>query len=75
MRKTGNFYFPAKAKLAFVIRMRYQGVSPKILKALQLLHLCQIFNYIFVKFNKASVKMLMIVDSYGMWVPKTEVSK
>ncbi|ELK25726.1 60S ribosomal protein L7 [Myotis davidii] len=50
-RKAGNFYVPAKSKLAFVIRIRgINGVGPKVRKVLRLL---QIFNGTFVKFNKA----------------------
>ncbi|KAB0347758.1 hypothetical protein FD754_012615, partial [Muntiacus muntjak] len=65
---SGNFYVPAEPKLAFVIRIRgINGVSPKVLKVLQLLHLRQIFNGTFVKLNKASVNMLRIVEPYIAW--------
>uniref|UniRef100_A0A667H780 Ribosomal protein L30 ferredoxin-like fold domain-containing protein n=1 Tax=Lynx canadensis TaxID=61383 RepID=A0A667H780_LYNCA len=67
-RKTGNFYVPTEPKLAFVIRIRgINGVSPKVRKVLQLLHLHQIFNGTFVKLNKASVNMLRIVEPYIAW--------
>ncbi|XP_063484084.1 large ribosomal subunit protein uL30-like [Symphalangus syndactylus] len=67
-RKAGNFYVRAEPKLAFVIRIRdINGVNPKIQKVLQLLPLCQIFNGTFVKFNKASVNMLRIVEPYIAW--------
>ncbi|CAD7678714.1 unnamed protein product [Nyctereutes procyonoides] len=67
-RKAGNFYVPAEPKLAFVIRIRgINGVSPKVRKVLQLLHLRQIFNGTFVKLNKASVNMLRIVEPYIAW--------
>merc|ERR1712212_1286216 len=39
-KRDGNFYVPAEAKLAFVIRIRgVNQVSPKVKKALQLLRL------------------------------------
>uniref|UniRef100_A0A2K6KSE5 Ribosomal protein L30 ferredoxin-like fold domain-containing protein n=1 Tax=Rhinopithecus bieti TaxID=61621 RepID=A0A2K6KSE5_RHIBE len=67
-RKAGNFYVPAEPKLAFVIRIRgINGVSPKVRKVLQLLHLSQIFNGTFVKLNKVSVNMLKIVEPYIAW--------
>uniref|UniRef100_A0A2K5IHX6 Ribosomal protein L30 ferredoxin-like fold domain-containing protein n=1 Tax=Colobus angolensis palliatus TaxID=336983 RepID=A0A2K5IHX6_COLAP len=67
-RKAGNFYVPAEPKLAFVIRIRgINGVSPKVQKVLQLLRLRQIFNGTFVKFNKASINMLRIVEPYIEW--------
>uniref|UniRef100_A0A2K5QRX3 Large ribosomal subunit protein uL30-like ferredoxin-like fold domain-containing protein n=1 Tax=Cebus imitator TaxID=2715852 RepID=A0A2K5QRX3_CEBIM len=53
---------------AFFIRIRStNGVSPKIQKVLQLLHLCQIFNGTFVKLNKASINTLRIVEQYTAW--------
>ncbi|KAF7692872.1 60S ribosomal protein L7 [Silurus meridionalis] len=67
-RKAGNFYVPAEAKLAFVIRIRgINGVSPKVRKVLQLLRLRQIFNGVFVKLNKASINMLRIAEPYIAW--------
>ena len=67
-RKAGNFYVPAEPTLAFVIRIRgIKGVSPNILKVLQLFHLQQIFNGTFVKFAKASINMLRIVEPYIAW--------
>merc|ERR1712055_573099 len=52
-KRDGNFYVPAEAKLAFVIRIRgINQVSPKVKKALQLLRLRQINNGVFVKLNK-----------------------
>ncbi|KAK2102830.1 60S ribosomal protein L7, partial [Saguinus oedipus] len=59
--KAGSFCAPAGPKLTFVIRIRgIDGVSPKVRKVLQLLHLRQIFSGTFVKLNKASVNMLRI---------------
>ncbi|ELW70293.1 40S ribosomal protein S3a [Tupaia chinensis] len=55
-------------KLVFVIRIRgISGVSPKVQKVLQLLHLRQIFNSTFVKLNEASTNMLRIVEPYIAW--------
>merc|ERR1711962_721882 len=52
-KRDGNFYVPAEAKLAFVVRIRgVNQVSPKVKKALQLLRLRQINNGVFVKLNK-----------------------
>uniref|UniRef100_A0A4X2LS16 Ribosomal protein L7 n=1 Tax=Vombatus ursinus TaxID=29139 RepID=A0A4X2LS16_VOMUR len=68
VRKAGNYYVRAEPKLAFVIRIRgINDVSPKVLKVLQLLRLCQIFSGTFVKLNKASISMLRIVDPYVAW--------
>ncbi|ELW71021.1 60S ribosomal protein L7 [Tupaia chinensis] len=67
-RKAGDFYVPAEPKLTFVIRIRgINGVSPKVQKILQLLHLHQIFNGTFVKLNKASINVLIIVKPYIVW--------
>merc|ERR1712141_206019 len=47
-KRDGNFYVPAEAKLAFVVRIRgINQVSPKVKKALQLLRLRQINNGVF----------------------------
>lgn len=63
--KAGNFYVPAEAKLAFVVRIRgINGVSPKVRKILQLLRLRQINNGTFIKVNKATINMLRIVEPY-----------
>merc|ERR1712002_120875 len=63
-----NFYVPAQAKLAFVIRIRgINQVSPKVKKALQLLRLRQINSGAFVKLNKASINMLRLVEPYISW--------
>ncbi|MBZ3879456.1 60S ribosomal protein L7 [Sciurus carolinensis] len=43
------------------------GVSPKVGKVLQLLHLRQILKGTFVKLNKASMNMLRIVEPYIAW--------
>merc|ERR1712142_127212 len=67
-KKSGNFYVPAEAKLAFVIRIRgINQVSPKVKKALQLLRLRQINNGVFVKLNKSTINMLRLVEPYIAW--------
>lgn len=74
-KSTGNFYVPAEAKLAFVIRIRgIIGVSPKVRKILQLFRLRQIQNGVFVKLNKATINMLRLVEpfiTYGYPTLKT----
>merc|ERR1711964_723616 len=63
-----NFYVPAEAKLAFVIRIRgVNQVSPKVKKALQLLRLRQINNGVFVKLNKSTLNMLRLVEPFVAW--------
>merc|ERR1719283_233434 len=60
-KRDGNFYVPAEAKLAFVIRIR--GVN----QALQLLRLRQINNGVFVKLNKSTLNMLRLVEPFIAW--------
>ncbi|XP_037675861.1 60S ribosomal protein L7-like [Choloepus didactylus] len=67
-RKAGNVYVPAEPKLVFVNRVRgINGMSPKVRKVLQLFRLRHIFNGTFIKLNKASIKMLRIVEPYTAW--------
>merc|ERR1711915_553039 len=67
-KRDGNFYVPAEAKLAFVIRIRgVNQVSPKVKKALQLLRLRQINNGVFVKLNKSTPNMLRLVEPFIAW--------
>merc|ERR1719495_509757 len=67
-KKHNNFYVPAEARLAFVVRIRgINGVSPKVRKILQLLRLLQIHNGVFVKLNKATINMLRIAEPYIAW--------
>jgi large subunit ribosomal protein L7e len=64
----GNFYVPAEAKVAFVIRIRgINDMPPKEKKILQLLRLRQIFNGVFIKLNKATINMLNRVGPYIAW--------
>merc|ERR1711976_1097518 len=61
----GNFYVPAEAKVAVVIRIRgINGVDPKTRKILQLFRLLQIHNATFVRLNAATIKMLTLVEPY-----------
>merc|ERR1712183_325132 len=67
-KRDGNFYVPAEAKLAFVIRIRgVNQVSPKVKKALQLLRLRQINNGVFVKLNKSTLNMLRLGEPFIAW--------
>jgi len=67
-RTKGNYYVPAEAKLAFVIRIRgINQVHPKVRKALQLFRLRQINNGVFVKLNKATLNMLRICEPHITW--------
>jgi large subunit ribosomal protein L7e len=61
----GNFYVPAEAKLAFVVRIKgINKIDPKKRKTLQLLRLLQINNGIFVRLTKATIEMLRIVEPF-----------
>jgi large subunit ribosomal protein L7e len=64
-KASGNFYVPAEAKLAFVVRIRgINAIAPKPRKILQLLRLRQINNGVFIKLNKATINMLRLVEPY-----------
>jgi large subunit ribosomal protein L7e len=64
----GNFYREPEAKLALVIRIRgIMGVSPKVKKILRLLRLRQLHNAVFLRLNKATLKMLQLVSPYIAW--------
>lgn len=59
---------PAKNSLVFAVRVReVKGVSPKVMKVIQMLRLRKIFSGTFVKVNKASIKMLKTVEPYVAW--------
>merc|ERR1712010_172693 len=67
-RKDGNYYVPADARLAFVMRIRgINQVAPKVKKVLQLFRLRQINNGVFIKLNKATINMLRICEPYITW--------
>ncbi|KAI4472739.1 hypothetical protein M0802_016534 [Mischocyttarus mexicanus] len=69
-KNRGNYYIPGEARLAFVIRIRklvqfcilglFNQVAPKVRKVLQLFHLKQINNGVFVKLNRATINMLTL---------------
>ncbi|XP_019740588.1 60S ribosomal protein L7-like 1 [Hippocampus comes] len=59
---------PAKYKLAFAIRIRdIKGVSPQVMKVVQMLRLRKIFSGTFVRIGKTSLAMLKIVEPYVAW--------
>ncbi|KAL6096238.1 rpl7l1 [Pungitius sinensis] len=59
---------PAKSKLAFAVRIReIKGVSPKVMKVVQMLRLRKIFSGAFVRINKTSMTMMKIVEPYVAW--------
>jgi large subunit ribosomal protein L7e len=61
----GNLFLAPEPKLVFVIRIRgINNVSPKVKKILQLLRLRQVHNGVFVKLNKATRNMLLLVEPY-----------
>ena len=54
------------------IRIRgISGMSPKVQKVPQLLHLCQILSGTSVKLNKASVNTLRTVEPFVSWGAQT----
>jgi len=64
-KNNGNFYMPAEAKVAVVVRIRgINAVGPQTKKILQLLRLRQIHNAVLVKLNKATINMLRLVEPY-----------
>ncbi|MCO5608379.1 hypothetical protein L7F22_062588 [Adiantum nelumboides] len=64
-KSKGDFYVPAQAKVAFVVRLRgISNIAPKPRKILQLLRLLQINNGVFVRLTKATQQMLQLVEPY-----------
>ena len=64
-KSNGNFFIEEKPKVAVVVRIRgIAKVAPKQRKVLQLLRLRQIFNAVFVKYNKPMQNMLRLVEPY-----------
>jgi len=64
-RTSGNFYVPAEAKMALVVRVRgINGISPKPRKVLKLLRLFQLNNATFVRLNAATWALLKIAEPY-----------
>ncbi|KAI3981416.1 hypothetical protein MKX01_021539, partial [Papaver californicum] len=63
----GRFYVNSEAKLHCtfkVMRLIIKAMDPKTKKILQLFRLRQIFNSVFLKVNKATLKMLQRVGPY-----------
>uniref|UniRef100_A0AAY4AX28 60S ribosomal protein L7-like 1 n=1 Tax=Denticeps clupeoides TaxID=299321 RepID=A0AAY4AX28_9TELE len=59
---------PPKNSLAFVVRIReIKGVSPKVMKVIQMFRLRKIFSGTFVKIGPTSLRMLQIVEPYVAW--------
>jgi len=59
---------PSKNKLAFVVRIRdVKGVSPKVLKVVQMFRVRKIFSGAFVKINKGSMAMMKVIEPYVAW--------
>uniref|UniRef100_H3DQT9 Ribosomal protein L7-like 1 n=1 Tax=Tetraodon nigroviridis TaxID=99883 RepID=H3DQT9_TETNG len=57
-----------KNKLAFAVRIReIKGVSPKVMKVIQMFRLRKIFSGTFVKVGKTSASMLKVVEPYVAW--------
>lgn len=46
---------------------RIKGVSPKVMKVIQMLRLRKIFSGTFVKINKTSISMMKVVEPYIAW--------
>merc|ERR1712083_686016 len=64
-KAAGNYYIPAQAKIAFVIRTRgINKLAPKQKKIMQLLRLRQINNGVFVKLSRATINMVRLVEPY-----------
>jgi len=64
-KSQGNFFQDEKPKVLVIVRIRgIAKVPPKQRKVLQLLRLRQIFNCVFVKFNKPMVNMLRLIEPY-----------
>ncbi|ORX67803.1 putative 60s ribosomal protein l7 [Linderina pennispora] len=67
-KQNGNFYVPAQAKLAFVVRTKgINKIPPKARKILQLLRLLQINNGVFVRLTFATTQMLQVITPYAAW--------
>ncbi|KAJ2722393.1 60S ribosomal protein L7 [Coemansia sp. Benny D115] len=67
-KKSGNFYVPAQAKLALVVRTKgINKLAPKPRKVLQLMRLLQINNAVFVRLTYATTQMLQIITPFATW--------
>jgi len=64
-RQHGNYYVEGEPKIVFVVRIKgIMKIAPKPRKVLQLLRLRQINNGVFVRMNKATKQMLLLVEPY-----------
>ena len=68
--------FSPPASMAFSIHsfhlfpychVRIKGVSPKVMKVIQMMRLRMIFSGAFIKVNKTSVAMMKMVEPYVAW--------
>ncbi|TPX56973.1 hypothetical protein PhCBS80983_g04176 [Powellomyces hirtus] len=67
-KANGNFYVPADAPLAFVVRIKgIMKIAPKPRKIMQLLRLTKINSGTFVRLTKATLQMLQWVGPYVAW--------
>lgn len=58
--------FPVRStRLIYLFRIK--GVSPKVMKVIQMLRLRKIFSGAFVRINKTSMAMMKIVEPYVAW--------
>lgn len=66
-----DFYVSEEPKWHFIRIRGISGMSPKVQKVPQLLHLCQILSGTSVKLNKASVNTLRTVEPFVSWGAQT----
>lgn len=67
-KKHKQYFVPAEAPVAFVIRIRgICEMAPKDRKILQLLRLRQLHNGVFIKLTNATIQMLNRVNPYIAW--------
>ncbi|XDV39706.1 hypothetical protein PO909_008906, partial [Leuciscus waleckii] len=65
-KRLEEFLINSKRKHRARIR-EIKGVSPEVMKVVQMLRLGKIFSGTFVKVNKTSIKMLKTVEPYVAW--------
>jgi len=64
-KAAGSFYVEAQPKVAFIIRIKgINKLAPKPKKILQLLRLRQLHNGVFVKLNKATWNMIIMIEPF-----------
>lgn len=47
--------------------VRIKGISPKVMKVIQMMRLRKIFSGTFIKINKTSMEMMKMVEPYVAW--------